>query len=316
MPDGIASGLQEKRMEQETTNNSSKSKLNIRILIFVAVFILTIGVLVLFAVKKPKVLFPAMFQEKKQILFLGDSNIAYDFSEKDIPQMLSEKMDVVAYNAAVGGTCAHHKNEPYPMESFYTMLDLANITKMMETGDFTCVLRDKDMLDQGGDIRDKMMVLQHLDYKAMDYVIIHYGINDYMAAAPLEGKHANDDTSYAGSLRSSVIRLHKLCPDATVIISSIPFCWGYDKTNDEYISGLEYDYGCGTIDRYFEASKEVASEFGYVYFLDNLTDCVENTEVEESPYHQDRVHYSQEGRELYVERLSNLLRELDRNEES
>jgi lysophospholipase L1-like esterase len=291
--------------------NEKKGKLNIRILVFCVVFVLTALLICLFALRRPKALFPSMFQEKTQILFLGDSNIAFDFGGQAIPQMMEEKMDAVCYNCAVGGTCAYHKTEPYPLESFYTLLDLANITKMMETGDFTSITRDKKMLDQSGYVRGRMQALKYLDYEKMDYVIIHFGVNDYMASAPLEGKHADDDTSYAGSLRSSIKRIHKLCPDATIVISSIPFIWGYDKENDAYISGLEFDYGGGTIDRYFEASKEVAEEFPYVYFLDNLTGCVETVAMEDSPYHEDRIHYSMQGRELYTERLTKLLRELE-----
>ena len=291
--------------------NEKKSKLNSRHLVFAGVFVLCIILIGIVALRRPKALFPAMFQEKTQILFLGDSNIAFDFGGQTIPQMTEEKLDAVCYNAAVGGTCAYHKNEPYPLEAFYTLLDLSNLTKMMETGDFNSVTRDKTMLDQSGYVRDHMLVLKHLDYKALDYVVIHFGVNDYMASAPLEGKHAKDDTSYAGSLRSSIIRIHRLSPDAKIIISSIPFIWGYDKENDAYISGLEFDYGGGTIEKYYEASKEVAEEYAYVYFLDNLTGCEETVPMEESPYHEDRIHYSKQGRELYTERLTKLIRELE-----
>ena len=187
----------------------------------------------------------------------------------------------------------------------------SDITKMMETGDFSPVYRDKKLLDQRYYVSDHMLVLKHLDYQALDYVIIHFGVNDYMASAPLEGAHADDDASYAGSLRSSIKRIHRLCPNARIVISSIPYIWGYDKENDAYISGLEFDYGGGTIDRYFDVSKEVAEEFPYVYFLDNLTGCVETVAMEESPYHVDRIHYTVLGREQYTERLTKLLWELE-----
>ena len=291
--------------------NEKKSKLNIRILVFAAVFALTAVLICLLALRRPKAFFPAILQEKKQILFLGDSNIAFDFGGETIPQMTEKKFDSVCYNAAVGGTCAYRKKEPYDLDSFFTLLDLSDITKMMETGDFSPVYRDKKLLDQRYYVSDHMLVLKHLDYQVLDYVIIHFGVNDYMASAPLEGAHADDDASYAGSLRSSIKRIHRLCPNARIVISSIPYIWGYDKENDTYISGLEFDYGGGTIDRYFDVSKEVAEEFPYVYFLDNLTGCVETVAMEESPYHVDRIHYTVLGREQYTERLTKLLWELE-----
>ena len=212
-------------------------------------FLLALGIMARFMLQKPAVIFPAMWQEKTQILFLGDSNIDYSFGGTEIPEMLSERMDLVTFNCAVGGTCAANTSKAYKRSNYYAMFSLFNLSKMIETRDFTTMTRSRTFLEESSsDIKDKALVLTHLDYSAMDFVILHYGMNDYFTGFPVENDNPRDERTYKGALRCGIERIHKQCPNAKIVLSSITYCRYQEVGSDgievgDSVSGYEYDCG-------------------------------------------------------------------------
>lgn len=301
-----------------TEKNTEK---NNQILIWIPAILFFLGTFALFfmiAKYRPAVIFPAVSQEKKQILFLGDSNIDYSFGGTEIPEMVMKEYDSVAYNCAIGGTCAANSLKPYKRINYYSMFSLYNLSKMIETGDFTVMTRNREFLDAASsNIKDKVLILEHLDYSAMDYVVLHYGMNDYFTGFPIEGEYSYDEHTYKGALRCGIERMHKACPDATIILSSITYC-RYQEVSPEgfevgdTVSGLQYDFGQGTIRAYRDAMKEVSGEYAYTYFLDNL----EGMKLDDSNYmqeklFQDHMHLGEKGREIYTEGFMKLIRDID-----
>lgn len=283
--------------------------------IYVIAFLVTIGALLIVATRKPKAVFPAMDKDKTQVLFLGDSNIDYGFEGEDIPVILSKKTGMVTYNAAFGGTCAGELNEFYRASNYRLVFNLGNLTRMMQTRDFSAALRNRAFVEQNmTGIENKTVILEHLDYEAMDYVILHYGLNDYAEGEEIEAEDPYLQTTYCGGLRYGIEQMHKLCPNAKIILSSITFCWNYEDWSENgeenRISGHDARYGDKNIDGYRDGMKKVAGEYDYVYFLDNLEGMGINEENADD-YIRDDMHFNQDGRELYVEGLTRLLSEIE-----
>ena len=267
---------------------------------------------------RPQIIFPAVEQEKKQILFLGDSNIDYSFGGTEIPEMVMQEYDSVCYNCAIGGTCAANSTKPYKRTNYYSMFSLFNLSKMIETGDFSVMTRNKEFVDSASsNIRDKVLILEHLDYSAMDYVVLHYGMNDYFTGFPIENEEPYDEHTYKGALRCGIERMHKASPDATIILSSITYC-RYQEVSDEGIevgepiSGLSFNFGQGTIDAYRDAMRDVAKEYPYTYFLDNLEGMqLDDSNYTEEGLFQDHMHLGEKGRKIYTKGFLELLRQIE-----
>jgi len=71
--------------------------------------------------------------ETLQILVLGDSNMAYDFGDRSIPQRIAERLECDVYNCAVGGTTASKTNYKNYADWTIDSLCLYNLTKIIET---------------------------------------------------------------------------------------------------------------------------------------------------------------------------------------
>ena len=268
---------------------------------------------------RPEIIFPAVEKEKTQLLFLGDSNIDYSFGGTEIPEMVMKEYDSVAYNCAIGGTCAANSRKPYKRTNYYSMFSLYNLSKMIETGDFSVMTRNREFLDSASsNIKDKVLILEHLDYSAMDYVVLHYGMNDYFTGFPLESDERFDEYTYKGALRCGIERMHKACPDAKIILSSITYCRYQEVSSEgievgEPISGLSFDFGQGTIDAYRDAMKEVSEEYPYTFFLDNLEGMqLGDSNYAEEGLFQDHMHLGEKGRAIYTEGFLKLIREIER----
>ena len=292
-----------------------------RILIMVVTIVsamLTLGLFCFAVSAKPEVIFPAIEQEKTQILFLGDSNIDYSFGGTEIPEIIMQRIDVTAYNCAIGGTCAAKGTEPYERNNYYSMFSLFNLSRMIETGDFTVMKRNRRFMDSSSsDIKSKLLILEHLDYSAMDYVVLHYGMNDYFAGFPIRGEDPKDERTYQGALRCAIERIHKKCPQAQIILSSITYCRYREVSKDgveaeESFSGLTHNNGIGIIEDYRDAMKEVAGEYEYTIFLDNLSGMkLDDSNYSEDGYFHDDIHLGEKGRELYAEGFLQMFSEID-----
>ena len=295
-----------------TEDTGKRNKGVVRVAVMAAVAVVTVAVMCLFGLKRPEVFFPAMDKDKPQMLFLGDSNIDFAFEGTEIPVLITERSGIITYNGAVGGSTAAMLSPFIDEDNYYLMLSFFNMTRMMEAGDFSPMLRKQSFIDDSSSgISSKAMILSHLDYKAMDYVVIHYGLNDYYCGIPAKGENPADEGTYFGALCEGIKRVHKVCPNARIIVSSITYCL-YEEDGMEPVSGLEYNPGGGTVTEYRDAAKEAAEQFDYAVFLDNLSGMdLENKPEDENGFMRDKMHFGQAGRQLYADNLLKLIKETD-----
>lgn len=245
---------------------------------------------------------------KLQIVFLGDSNIAYDFDDKTIPHRVAERLECDVYNCAVGGTAAAKINTSNFFDKSFDLLCLYNVTKIMEAEDHQPLLDffwEATLNEQQA--TGKMQMLTNMDYDEIDYIVVSYGLNDYTTGRPISGDDPYDERTYEGALRCSIERLQKLCPNATIIVSSITYCVFYE--NGKVVEdGYERNWGGGYINNYRDAAETVASEYNNVIFMDNLELLgIDRTNYEE--YIRDDLHLNVVGQEKYTDILVEIIEE-------
>ena len=247
-------------------------------------------------------------ESKLQIVFLGDSNIAYDIEGKTIPHRVAERIECDVYNCAVGGTTATKTNTLNYVDKSFDLLCLYNITKVMDTEDHQPLMdffAETTVNEQLG--TGKMQMLVNIKYEEVDYIIISYGLNDYTMGCAISGEDQYDETTYEGALRCSVERLQRICPNATIIVSSITYC-AFSENGKLAEDGYERNWGGGYINDYRDAAERVASEYENVIFMDNLellgidkTNCAE--------YIHDEMHLNSAGQERYADCLVEIIKE-------
>lgn len=278
--------------------------------VFVVTAMAAAGLVLLSTQIGQKRYYPFEDDQRMQILFLGDSNFAYDFGDKTIPQRIGEELDANVFNAAIGGTAAAKLNDDNYIDSQLDLFGLYNLSKVMVNGDEQSLY---EYYNQGGgfakDAFGKAEMISNIKLEELDYIVISYGLNDYTTGCAIYGEDPYDEETYSGALKTSVERIQKACPNATIILSSITYCIFYGN-NIETQDGYEKDYGGGTINDYRDAMESIAAEYENVYFIDNL----ERLDIDKSNYEQylnDEMHLSVEGHHMYVDSFLNKLEEIE-----
>jgi len=253
--------------------------------------------------------YPLNDEECMRILFLGDSNYAYEYDGYTIPQRIGEALNAEIYNCAVGGTTAAKLPTADYIDTKMDMFCLHNMVRLMETSDLQSV-RDFHGIFNDYEYHGliKATILTDIDLKQMDYIVISYGVNDYTSGLPLYGESNYDEKTYTGALRKAIERIQNLCPDAKIILSSITYCALINEK--DYQDGYEVSWGGGTIDEYRDAMQLVATEYKNVYFIDNLNElpiAYENFEQ----YLSDGLHLNATGQQVYAEHFVSLIKEIE-----
>lgn len=276
-------------------------------IIFICVALLSAILILCTAFIGTKKYYPVEVEaEKTQILFLGDSNIAYDFDGQDIPELVYDRLGVTTYNAAIGGTSAAKVNTVNYFDDTDDMFCMYNLVKVMECGDYNAVA---DYYGGGNEWQKeavgKAQMLTDLKLEEVDYIVIAYGLNDYTTGRTIYGEDPYAEHTYTGALRTSIEKLQKMCPNAKIILSSITYCV-FLEGGEVSMDGYERNWGGGTIEEYRDAMEFVASEYDNVYFMDNL----EYMNINISNYEQylrDGMHFTDAGRELYVDYFEEII---------
>lgn len=286
----------------------------IKIVVFVCVAILAAGA-VLYSTKiGTKKYHPQIIDDRVQILFLGDSNLAYGYGAGTIPEMIEKELDANIYNCAIGGTSAAKLNTSNYFENSFDLYNLYNIAKVMECEDHQ-ITRDY-FIDADWREREtakKLIMLPNIDYDTLDYIVISYGLNDYSSGVPLAGEDAYDEETYLGAMRYSVETIRRICPNAKIILSSITYCV-FEQEGQAPEDGYVKDWGGGTIDQYRDGLKMIASEYEGVYFLDNLEDLNINQDTYRQ-YLADSIHLNEDGQRLYVDNFLSFVEEIESDED-
>lgn len=238
-----------------------------------------------------------------QIVFLGDSIFDTYRDGTGIPFLTAEQCDADIYNLAIGGTSASIGiDEQYESEN-WTSRSLVGVVKAI-CGDIPTDVfagtRAKEIIDSG-----------EVDFKATDYFVIEYGLNDFFNAAPLSNEDNEFDyRTYVGALRYAVATLGSYADDATIILCGPNYAQFFD--GDAFIGdGNTLNTGYGTLFDYKGICQYVANESNS-YFFDAYLDLGINGYTAEE-YLEDGVHLSEKGRHLYADALAKLILRIEEN---
>lgn len=236
------------------------------------------------------------------VLYFGDSVLAGWGNESNIAERLSEKSGLQVYNAAFGGmTMSASVNEDYISNPFslYTMVSMSECVK---NNDFTPVsLASRRESEKTIDYwSDKAIELKEIDVSAVRYVIIEYGVNDYLIDVELENEaDLYDITTFAGALRYSIDNVKKGIPGAEIIIESPIYVGLYNNSYEEDIR----------LRKYIDVERKVASEKGVNFFdayaLSGITS--DNSDM----YLTDKLHTNDLGDDRVASALSDYIKTLE-----
>lgn len=234
-------------------------------------------------------------EEVYKILVLGDSIWDSYRDESGIAAkveyyMAQEGKKAKVYNCAVGGTRASQKEgeSPYTFNSSYD-LSLALMLSVLK-GDSPLSLLD------GHAAKGEM---EQVTLSEIDCVILAYGMNDFLAQAPINvPERENYSYAYGGALVNAVEKVRQMAPEAELMVIA--------PTYASYFTISVQNYGEKALAQYASVACDVGRGYN--------TLCVDGYNkmgidpYNASDYLEDGVHLNANGRDLYARSVAaNLL---------
>lgn len=245
-----------------------------------------------------------------QIVFIGDSNIAFDRDGVDIPMMVADNLGVTTYNCALGGTLASRIDYNNEYDFYYDQCCLYNLANLIVTGDKTGFEDDMQAMVEAYELSNiRVKLISILDFNKIDYLFISYGMNDYKMGVPIENpENPYDCETYVGAIRCSLDKIIDKYPNIKIVLT--PPNFAYTEDNGKIISGREKDFGGGTLEDYRNALSSLATNYDNVYFLDTLN-LMQIDETNCKKKMQDYEHLNKEGQAEWAKIACDLISQLE-----
>lgn len=194
------------------------------------------------------------------VVIFGDSLMAYVQDDTSVANMLAAKTGLTVGDFSFGGTLMSLNSANATLASHRNSFSMYALAQALLSADFT-VQRNARVTDPATDyFHERAELLEHLDLKKTDIVIIEQCLNDYHCAIPVGDENSVSCYTYCGALKGTVEMLRRINPDIRIIIVSPTEKWMLDGTN-----ASDYDYGGGILDDYIEAQKKTAEALGVEY---------------------------------------------------
>ncbi|MCM1121612.1 MAG: GDSL-type esterase/lipase family protein [Eubacterium sp.] len=240
-----------------------------------------------------------------QIVLLGDSIMDNEDGTVGVAQLVGEQCNARVYNMAMGGTTAAllaNENANFGMWESRSLLGVVHAI----IGDIS-----PDIFN-GYRARE---VLEECDFSKIDYFVIEYGINDFLAQIPISkymenGEVRNIDAgrTYAGALDSAVIHLHNAFPDAKIVMIAPHFCQIFD--GDKFVGdSYSIDYGYGSMVSYARVCGYVAEqhkEDGVIFYNAMEEGGIDAYNADKCTV--DGIHLNEDGARIYSDLLIRLIK--------
>lgn len=275
-----------------------------RLIVTGIIFILLLVIIVLYlpVEKKPQNIWespsPVALKEA-DILIMGDSIMGLLRNPGRIENCLHDATGAEVYNIALGGTCADMPQEGTGLTS---NLHFERLSEAILQDSFADLERNADWVEENIIFyyNEVLQMIKSLDYEKINYVIIHYGANDYFSGVPIK--------DYKEALRKGIENMHAACPNAIIILCTPIYC---NFKMEEHLEGdaNTMDRGEGTMEKYVEAVKAVADEYG-VYCINGFSD-LEINEDSWKLYLKDGIHPNGRGMKLYAELMAEELKKIE-----
>jgi len=282
-------------------------KIDLKKIILFVIGVLAAGVILLLAIPddKPKY--------EHDIVVLGDSVIGNFAQPFGVTTVMEDRLGMDVFNGALGGTCM----------SFYTgdvwesvhsgqwsMVKLAQAIYAEDwTSQLTGVSYSENYRDVIGQILDyfyeRILHLSEIDFSKVDILIIEHGTNDYNCGQLLDSEeNPYDITTYAGAIRTTLKLLKGKYPELRIILVSPTYCEfiAYDNAKC-----TDTDFGGGVLDDYVQVQKMVAEEYGVEWIDMYHGSGIWSDTIDIYTY--DKLHLTDEGKQLLGDRIADYLEE-------
>ena len=249
-------------------------------------------------------------QNIKRVVILGDSIMCNDIESESISTLFEAQSGFEVEDLSVGGTCATSLNKDGQIDYYMDMLNFLNITSFILTGNLSSIYDDSATLEMNSPTCVlKMQAVVNDDFNDVDYLILNYGVNDALQGVLARSDDPYDTDTFGGCMRKGIEEIHEKYPNLHIIVNGMNYYYDvrpngrkavFDAVNDCYLEAYNAEMA------------QIASEYDNVFYFD-IADKLKIDSSNASTYLCDGVHYSFEGKKLYVEYLIEFVNKQNEN---
>lgn len=238
--------------------------------------------------------------EGKTVVCFGDSLFGMYTGDNSAPAFVAQKTGATVYNVGFGG--CRMSEHPYAGYNEFGMYALANA---IASGDWS--LQEANAASGSSNFPDQLAVLKSIDFNEVDYVVIHYGTNDFAAGDGVAIDNPNNPkatNTLCGALRYSVETLMAAYPMLNIFVSLPAFRFWEDNGVVTYPDVKKNALGY-TLPEYVNALAETAKEYNLP-----IIDCYYGLGINKSNasnFLGDGTHHNIDGRKRFGEYIGTKL---------
>lgn len=226
----------------------------------------------------------------KTVVVFGDSLIGMVRDNTSATAEIAERTGATVYNVGFGGCrMSDHPSHGYAEFSMWAL------AKAIADNDWTA---QETYVSQGSDyFPEQLAVLKGIDFSEVDYVVIHYGTNDFGGGVVIgESSAANYHSTLCGALRYSIETLLGSYPKLRIFIS-LP-CFRFWTVDGQTVFSDTYKNAQNkTLPAYVEAMRSVAREYKLPVIGNYFGNGIDK--VNATTYLSDGTHHTTLGRERF-----------------
>lgn len=230
----------------------------------------------------------------KNIVVFGDSIWNTYRNSTGIAYQVAKETGATIYNCAINGTRASTDDETVDVMNNWHSKSLSTMIYIM-----------MGIIDPVDQIKGEyaIRVVDKIDWDTVDYVLISYGIQDYLFNARLESEEGDyyGLNTYMGALRHAALRIHERYPDIKIVFLAPTYCDIWVGPED----CTTHDEGNGTLLDYIEAM-DIAALQTESNFL-NMYEQMGVSVVNAADYMEDSIFLNENARKKYAELVANFL---------
>ena len=231
----------------------------------------------------------------KTVVCFGDSLFGMYTGDTSAPAFVAQKTGATVHNVGFGG--CRMSEHPYTGYNEFCMYALADA---IASGDWS--LQDAAASSGSSNFPDQLAILKSIDFNAVDYIVIHYGTNDFAAGGGVTIDNASnpkETNTLCGALRHSVETLLAAFPKLKIFVSLPAFrYWTADDGTVTYSDEKEDVNGC-TLPDFVKALADTAKEYKLP-----VIDCYYGIGINKSnaaTFLADGTHHNIDGRKRFGE---------------
>ena len=164
----------------------------------------------------------------KTVVCFGDSLFGMYRGDDSAPAFVADETGATVYNVGFGGC----RMSVHPTHG-YAEFSMWALAKAVAENDFTA---QDQYASQGSDyFASQLAILKSIDFSTIDYVVIHYGTNDFQGQVPLDdANHTDDYNTICGALRYSLNKLMTAFPNLQILVSMPVFRYWTSGSENTY----------------------------------------------------------------------------------